>query len=247
MRCTTDRQKFIILTEQRTGSCHLEYLLGSHETAKVGGEIFNPSYRHSAAVALVQGFADLRRDDPIAYVDKFFSQNFSDLTTHVGFRLFYNHGRQNGEEIIWAHLQNIKNLKIVHLQRNNLLKNFLSLKLAQREKVWMRRKGDPETRYKSIPLDSDECIKHFETREYNIEHFDHFFRKNPRIDVIYEALANRERQETERLLNFLGLEPQILTNKVLKQNHQRLPELISNYGQLKASFRHTKWEHFFDE
>jgi LPS sulfotransferase NodH len=244
---TNNRQKFIILANQRSGSCHLEYLLDSHEAAKVAGELFNPDYRLSAAEDLVQGFAALRREDPIAYIDKFFCQPFAEVTTHVGFRLFYDHGRENREEAIWAHLQSMTNLKVIHLQRRNLLSNFLSLKLALKSKIWMRRKGQSVTNYQSTSLDFGECVEYFQTREHNIQHSRHFFRRNPKIDIFYEDLASQERQQMACVLQFLRLKPQTLTNKILKQNHQKPSELISNYAQLKTSFRRTKWEHFFEE
>ena len=247
MHCTNDKQNFIILTDQRTGSCHLEYLLDSHRTAKVAGELFNPDYRHSAAEDLVQGFADLRREDPIAYLTKFFSQPFDDITTHLGFRLFYSHARKNREEAIWAHLQSMRNLKIIHLQRRNLLNNFLSLKLALNSKVWMRRKGQPVTSYPPTSLDAGECVEHFQSREHNIREANRFFRRNPKIDIFYEDLTSKGTEQMDAVLHFLGLEPQALTNKILKQNHQKTSELVSNYAQLKANFRHTKWQHFFEE
>ena len=247
MHGTIDRQKFIILTEQRTGSCHLEYLLDSHEMAKVGGELFNPSYERSAKEVLVQGFAHLRRDDPIGYLETFFSQPFSEPPTHIGFRLFYSHGRASRQQLVWNSLQNMPDLKVIHLQRKNLLKNFLSLKLAEASSVWMRNKSDPALTYQPIVLDHGECVQHFKAREQNIERFDQFFLKKPRIDVFYEDLVNREKQQLDRVLKFLGLEAQSLTSRTGKQNTQELSELILNYSQLKKSFAHTMWVDFFED
>mgnify|MGYP002011852994 CR=1 FL=1 len=42
MNRTNGRQRFIILTDQRSGSNHLGDLLDSHLSVRVAGELFNP-------------------------------------------------------------------------------------------------------------------------------------------------------------------------------------------------------------
>ena len=247
MQGKMERKRFIILAEQRTGSCHLEYLLDSHEMAKVAGELFNPSYERSAKEVLVRGFAHLRRGDPIRYLETFFSQPFSEPTTHIGFRLFYSHGRASRQQLVWNHLQNMADLRVIHLQRKNLLKNFLSLKLAEASSVWMRNEGDPTLTYQPIVLDHHECVQHFKAREQNIERSDQFFLKNSRIDIFYEDLVSREKQQLDRVLGFLGLRAQSLTSRIVQQNTQKLSALILNYSQLKKSFARTMWADFFED
>ena len=247
MNTTNDRQRFIILADQRSGSCHLEYLLDSHRSARVAGELFNPDYLLSEAEELVQGFAALRREDPIGYLNEFFAQPFGRLVTHLGFRLFYGHARQNGEGAIWARLRRMKDLRVVHLQRRNLLSSLLSLKIALQSKVWMRPKGQQVMHYQPLSLDFDECVEYFRAREQNIKEAKRYYRRTATLDLFYEDLASDEEREVEGVLQFLGLESQALTNRILKQNHQKNTELILNYAHLETSFRGTKWHHFFED
>ena len=138
-------------------------------------------------------------------------------------------------------------LRVIHLQRRNLLKNLLSLKLAEASSVWMRNKGEPALTYQPIVLDHHECVQHFESREKDIERFDQFFLRNSRIDIFYEDLVSREKQQLDRVLGFLGLRAQSLTSRIVKQNRQKLSALILNYSQLRKSFAHTRWADFFED
>lgn len=111
----------------------------------------------------------------------------------------------------------------------------------------MRNEGDPTLTYQPIVLDHHECVQHFKAREQNIERSDQFFLKNSRIDIFYEDLVSREKQQLDRVLGFLGLRAQSLTSRIVQQNTQKLSALILNYSQLKKSFARTMWADFFED
>ena len=209
--------------------------------------MFNPSYDHSAREVMVQGFSHLRREDPIGYLEAFFSQPLAEPTSHIGFRLFYSHAQAEEQRDIWAHLQDMTGLKVIHLQRKNLLKNLLSLRLAESSSIWMTEKGAPTPTYEPVSLGFDECLLHFQTREAEIKRVTDFFRSSPTVDVFYEDLVTEERAQRDRILGFLGLEPQSLSSKIVKQNRRGLSESIANYLEIKTSFADTTWARFFEE
>ena len=242
-----DRHRFIILTDQRSGSNYLGDLLDSHRSVRVAGEIFNPNYRHTAGDNLAEGLVDLRRRDPIAYLEAFFTQPLDDSISHLGFRLFHDHARGKGDKSIWTALRRMKGLLVVHLQRRNILRNLLSLKLAMRSRKWQRVDGEPAVRYEPVTLDFDEVVAHIEARERSVAEGNRFFRGHRIMDVFYEDLVRDETGQLNDLLRFLGLPPQSLTKKTLKQNHQRTEDLIENHAELAARFRHTRWHEFFEE
>ena len=248
MNRTNGRQRFIILTDQRSGSNHLEDLLGSHSAVKVAGELFNPNHDHNSRNnPLPEEIRGLRKRDPIAYLEAFFEQPFDDSITHVGFRLFHDHARCRTERTIWDNLRRTKDLHVVHLKRRNLLRNLLSLKLAMRSDNWQRMEGTPPVRYESLRIEYQEVIAHIRARERSFAREKRFFRRHRRAEILYEDLERDQESQLAALLRFLGLPPQPLASSSRKQNQQSTRELIENHAELEARFRHTRWHEFFQD
>lgn len=248
MKMTVERQQFIILTDQRSGSNHLGDLLDSHRCVRVAGEIFNPSHQHiSRNHPLPQHYRNLRTRDPIAYLNTFFSQPLDPSITHLGFRIFHDHARSRRERSIWTVLRRKKELQVIHLKRRNLLRNLLSLKLAERSNQWERLEGTPPVLYEPLRIQYEEAINHFRARERNFSHASRFFQRHRKIEIFYEDLVKQKELELNRILHFLGLPPQRLTSSTRKQNQQCIQELIENHAELKARFRKTSWRDFFKD
>ena len=248
MNRTNGRQRFIILTDQRSGSNHLEGLLNSHPDVKVAGELFNPSHDHNSRLNPVpEEIRRLRRRDPIAYLQAFFEHPFDESITHVGFRLFHDHARSRTERAIWTHLRRTKDLQVIHLKRRNILRNLLSLKLAMRSDNWQRTEGTPPVRYEPLRIEYKEVIRHIRVRERSFARGSKFFRRHRKAEVLYEDLERDEERRLEALLRFLGLPPQPLTSSTRKQNQQTPRELIENHAELEARFRRTRWHEFFQD
>jgi LPS sulfotransferase NodH len=243
-----DRNRFIILTDQRSGSNHLAGLLDSHRSVRVAGELFNPDRHHlDRSHELLEGLGDLRSRDPVAYLEAFYTQPLDDSTTHLGFRLFHDHARQRPEKAIWTALRRMRNLKVIHLQRRNILKNLLSLKLALRSSRWQRLEGTPPVRYEPLTLTFEEVVAHIKSRERSFARGSRFFRRHRRTEIFYEDLERDEERRLEALLRFLGLPSQPLVSSTRKQNQQPSWELIENHAELEDRFRHTRWHEFFQD
>ena len=248
MNRTNGRQRFIILTDQRSGSNHLGDLLDSHQSVRVAGELFNPDHQHiSRNHPLPEGLRDMRARDPVAYLEAFFTQSLDDSTTHLGFRLFHDHARHRPEKRIWTALRRMRNLQVIHLQRRNILKNLLSLKLAMRSSEWQRLEGTPPVRYEPLRIEFKEAIAHIRARERSFARGGRIFRRHQRTEIFYEDLERDEEHRLEALLRFLGLPSQPLTSSSRKQNQQPTRELIENHAELEARFHHTRWHEFFQD
>ena len=248
MNGMNERNRFIILTDQRSGSNHLAGLLDSHRSVRVAGELFNPDRHHlDRSHELVQGLGDLRSRDPVAYLEAFYTQPLDESTTHIGFRIFHDHARQRSEKGIWTALRRMRNLQVIHLKRGNILRNLLSLKLAERSSEWERLEGTPPVRYDPLRIEFKEAIAHIKARERSFSRASRFFRRHQRIEILYEDLEREEERTLEALLRFLGLAMQPLASSTLKQNQQSTRELIENHAELEDRFRHTRWHEFFQD
>ncbi|MDY7003351.1 MAG: hypothetical protein SWX82_05120 [Cyanobacteriota bacterium] len=99
----------------------------------------------------------------------------------------------------------------------------------------------------AVQLDYDDCLKLFaETKKWQ-EEYDSFFNEHQKIEVIYENLVQKTLQETKQIQQFLGVKLQRLYSLTLKQNKGTLPEIISNYYELKEKFEGSPCSKFFTE
>ena len=251
MNRTNGRRRFIILTDQRSGSNHLGDLLDSHLSVRVAGELLNPDHQHiSRNHPLPDRLRDLRARDPIAYLKAFFTQPLDPSITHLGFRIFHDHARsrtERSERSIWTTLRRTKELQVIHLKRRNLLRNLLSLKLAERSNEWERLEGTPPVRYEPLRIEFEEVIAHFRARERSFARGSRFFRRHRKTEIFYEDLERDETHQMAALLRFLGLPSQPLLSSTRKQNQQPTRELIENHAELEDRFRHTRWHEFFQD
>jgi len=238
-------KNFVILSSRRSGSIYLQSLLNSHPEILCGGEIFTKKSQFMNDF-LRKNNIQFKDINPEEYIKSFFSRQPKKKINYLGFRLFYNHLRRERESI-WNTLKNTPDLCLIHLQRKNILKKYLSLNLAIKTSSWSRKKMEPEQEYKPININYVECRKYFRREEKNIRNAALFFKNNKMIDVYYEDLAADKNPETDKIQEFLGLEPETLSCDFVKQNMQSLSELISNYSDLKEKFENTEWEIFFED
>lgn len=240
--------RFLILSSMRSGSNYLQNLLNSHTNIFCDDEIFNPNDNHIFKHGdFSKTYLSLRKKDALKYLDLFFSRDYPEEISHLGFRLFYNHAQKKDEVIIWKHLKEMKGLSVIHLKRKNILQNLLSLKLAQNTSAWLRNKGAAAIHYQPIALDYEECLAFFLKREKHFQRMDNLFAKQNIINIAYEDLAKRPNPETAKLLKHFGLKPKSLKSNMLRQNLQKTSEIILNYFELKEKFVGSAWEVFFEE
>lgn len=148
---------------------------------------------------------------------------------------------------IWDYFENQKDLKIIHLKRENLLRRFLSLKKAYLTNEWRRTTPNREMKKMAITLSYEECLQDFVKTRENQDKYDACFKEHSKIDLIYENLLQDRKSEMKRVQEFLNIGVESLQPSTYKQSHQPLSEEISNYFELKERFHSTPWESFFED
>lgn len=241
-------QKFIILASPRIGSNYLVSLLGSHTQVICYGEIINsqgvlfdyPEYDPKRVTAF-------RDKYPIKFMKKLIFRKYASNIAAVGFKIFYHQARQGRLKKVWPYLKNLPDLKIIHLKRKNLLKSYLSDRLAETTNVWQIYDASQVTKDIKIQLGYDECLDYFLRRQKRIDQCNVLFKDSHVLEVFYEDLDKDCSKETNRIQKFLNLEIETLWSSLKKQNIRPLTETISNYWELKEKFKNTYWINFFEE
>ena len=150
---------------------------------------------------------------------------------------------------LWQYLKENKDIAIIHLKRNNLLKAKVSALTAQTTGNWgVGATGgiDKNNTLVKCELDFDECLQDFEASRRMEDETDDFFAEHKRLVITYEELVENTDNITNKIQDFLGLETQNLVVQTQKQATQPISEVIDNYQQLKTEFSNTSWSNFFE-
>ena len=114
-----DYKKFVVITTARTGSNWLISLMSSHKNISAYGEVFN----------ILRG----RSTDDIW--KEVFNKKLRKVK-FIGFKIFYDHPLNTNDKSVWNKILSDKSIHIIHLKRENMLRSFISLKIAHKTQTW---------------------------------------------------------------------------------------------------------------
>lgn len=199
---------FVILCQPRTGSTLLHTYLNSHPNIMSYGE-------------------DVRSGNKQVMLKK-----FPKSIKAVGFKLFYEDLEQN----IFKKIITKTNIKIVHLVRQDLLRQFISLKRAQKTEVWSQEKEFKGADGTAIKIDIQE-FKSFEQNSIQQrQQMLSLFEQHEMLQVSYEDLCLRPEEILDGIQHFLNAKPRKLFSLLKKQNTDQLELLVSNHLELLKAF-----------
>jgi LPS sulfotransferase NodH len=266
----------MILGSARTGSNFLLSLLSSHPSIKTYGELFNLDSlpRDNLPEVLEDPIAYLRRrvyrphgpgisavgfkmfydhltkdyfDKPVQAADT--SQRLQEkfvrfsafIESNYDWKTLARRFRDTRDFLV-----DDVSLAVIHLKRRNVLDTLVSLKRAFATNEWwsLRRESRPTF---TVHLDPEECSRYFQRMSNFQAAADTDFAAHPKIEVIYEDLAERQQDALKGIFTLLDVPCLPLTTRLTKQNPVPAWVTIANYEQLKNHFRHTQWSMLFEE
>jgi LPS sulfotransferase NodH len=268
-------RRFMILGSARTGSNLLLSLLSSHPSIKTYGELFNLDMlpRDNLTEVLEDPVAYLRRrvykqhapgisavgfkmfydhltkdyfDKPVRAAD--ISQRLQDRFDRFSAFIESNYDWDSLAQRFrdtWDFLIEDVSLAVIHLKRRNALDTLISLKRAFATNEWWSLKSESRPTF-TVHLDPEECSHYFQRMSDFQAEADTAFATHPKIDVIYEDIAERQQDALTRIFALLDVPCLPLTTRMTKQNPAPAWETVTNYEQLKNHFRHTQWSALFE-
>ena len=247
-----DYERFIVLGRSRTGSNLLRSLLNAHSKVEAYGEIFrNPSrgamdWDHIGNIQQSDQMHRLLINDPVKFIDTRVFRRYPMEIQAVGFKIFYYHAHEGNWQAIWPYLQQQTSTRVIHMKRQNLLNTHVSRKRAEITDIWVNTTGRAEQSV-SVMLDYDECLADFQRTRAWEEEYDARLAGHPKIELLYEELAQNTDREMVRVQKFLGLDYQPVAPTIFKQSQHRLSRVIANYDELKIQFAGSPWADFFED
>jgi LPS sulfotransferase NodH len=158
----------------------------------------------------------------------------------VGLKLFYYYYDHPAYSNIFKQIVERKDIRVIHLQRQDIFKLFVSLKLAQKSNVWSVVKKDE--RKQKIWIDPDEFKAFAETYLQRQRFFKNLFQQHEVHTLFYENLAGNSEKELERIQTFLDVKTRTLRSLLQKQNSDNVSSIVMNYGQIENVVEQIKRE-----
>lgn len=231
---------FVILALARTGSNLLASSLRSNPEVLCYGELFNNALPEKILWEYPRRFdwyaKRLRNKSTSRFLSKYVYRESQ--AKAVGFKLFTYHGHYMWQDI-WDVMESVEGLRVIHLKRENLLRQYLSTVIAEATSEWVKKTDQQIT----VKLDPGETIKYFQQiRDW--EHMrDDRLQANARLDISYEQLRNQYNETMAKVQDFLGVNHRKTRPTTSKQS-RGLSDSIENYGELATALAGTEWERF---
>ena len=223
------RQRFAIVGNARTGSNFLLDGLKSSQGIRMYHEIFASHHR------------EIGKD-----FEKILSTIFqyeSKSTKLVGFKVFYNHLTDDE----WKKLAALKELKIIHLTRQNRLRTVISLEIAFKTGQWTQAGSAGGPKEKRVTLDPLKLLKRLEQIEEGETATRLRFCDRQMLEVVYEEMVQFPQQAFRSVGSYLGVEG-IDPGKIRlkRQNPEGLRDLIINYDEVESALQNSRFAGYLD-
>lgn len=250
-------KNFVIISYPRTGSTFLTIKLHSSHNLKCYSELFhkkkeafNRSFYEEDFTLEVKkwyGSKTMTLGDLLNLRTKNFSSFlnlvFSSSNNPVGFKIFPGQHTEAMEGLI-----NDDKVKKIFLVREDMLRNFVSYKLAMTTGKWDRVAGQ-EAELQEVTIDSNEFLTYADSKLGAIEEIE-----KRCIELGQETLRLSYEEITtelpiDRIGDFLNVDLSDIDMDVdrQKQNPFELRQMVSNFEELEDALKGTRWEQFLME
>lgn len=218
--------KFVVITRSRTGSNLLISLLNSNPNIRAYGEKFNRLKKKNCN---------------LIYKEIFPMKSYK----AIGFKIFYQHPIDSEDKTIWDLIKRNKNIKIVHLQRKNILRIHISRLIAGKTKRWSSiKEGEIEVDTKKIFIDFEKLIDDVNNTKNWVNNLNNEFENNRIINIYYEDLVKNKNETIKDICKFLGVPHYKSSSKLKKQNPEKIEDLIINYNEIKEKLENTQFSQY---
>jgi len=238
-----ERTRAVLLTTPRTGSSFLVEFLDSHPAIHCAGELLDGQPDVLIAPPrgpmryLIKG-ARIARSG--AWLPQFRLEEYyrGGLSPVRCFKAMYD---QLARPFAMRYLLDHREIRVIHLRRENLLSMHVSLLLRQK-----RRELQAASRIAplGIHVDPDQAITAMRRAEARYLHFDRQFQGHPLLSLTYESLFDGARLKGEmsrRICDFLGVARKPMESRIIKLDPRSLRDLVTNYDALAEAVSNTEF------
>ncbi|RYC37769.1 sulfotransferase family protein [Pectobacterium zantedeschiae] len=232
----TRYQKFAIVSTPRAGTHLLRTLLGSHPNIEIHGEAFNRFGQHLLPYSV--------KDTAIETIlHRHLFKPYFEYVEAVGFVLFRDLDTTWGDAPIWPALQAIPDLKLILLERQSRLQQFVSLKKSLRDRIWYVGQNDSRPISKEkMAVSTDELTAFIDSNLENQAAFYQAFQHHDILTLDYEAVMAAPDIVAGTVLSFLGISDSRLCAGTGKKETRTIDSIVSNVDEIRTTLTGTQYE-----
>jgi LPS sulfotransferase NodH len=245
----------MILTSQRTGSTFLAEVLDAHPQVRCYGEILNgsavrppPLVREFKYAAKTWRYLVSGAWRPIATIERCYRNSDKPV---VGFQAMYN---RVDTPSVRRFLQERKDIRIIHLRRENLLKQYVSKVLLTRKRGAHRDRPWSPHATRPVPvvtthISPDKAIEEMRKIRELFREFEQFLSGHRKIELVYEEMISGQSLSAAAWAavgELLEIEPAEASSDQIKFNPGNLRPMVENYDELAAALKGTEFERYLD-
>lgn len=228
----------------------LVHLLRSHPNIWVNGEVFGADRVTGLAGVYArktrqdESYVDFFKEERDANPERFLYKYALDPQGRqcVGFKLKSDELVQRKYKVIRDLVISDTDIKIIHLDRRNLLARYLSWHVAVHVTgVTLVTDENSKPKIEPVFLDIEECKMNFDQMLKRQNSMRHLFRKHRSVEIEYGDIVDNIEECSNRLCDFLDVGRRLLTTPTLKIIDNDLRNSISNYDEIVEHFRDTDY------
>ena len=237
--------RFIVAGIQRTGTNLVRTLLNSHPDILCLGEAFDrknkedlgyPRYCASSLNKRIRQYV-FKRKQIYQYLEQLYEQPYS----AIGLKFMFSQARRTKTVIEYTYAHRIR---VIQVRRQNLLRTFISRKLAKTRKIYHSKQDVPVIR---ISLNVDSLIRNLDRISREAQGWRKIIKELECHEVIYENLSTEFMSECQKMLFFLNVnESTALSTQFRKVTPNRMEEFIDNYYDIVKILKGTKYNQYLD-
>ena len=241
--------RYVIIAHQRSASSMVSSSLNQHSQVIGFSELFVPGrigFGVEGYDCFSEEFLNLRKRDPIKFLEKVIFTPHENHIRAVGFKIFPDQIDNKDFDCVYKYLQENKNIAVIKLKRINLLETYVSLQIAITDNVWGVWKSSQRTDIK-ITVNPEQMKNEFVKREKLNEKINSFIEEHKKLEINYEEIAQNPSSAMINMQKFLGIDIETPSISSLKKESRPMNEVIKNYKDLKKEFMSTRWASFFND
>ncbi len=224
---------FVITCNGRDGSTFLQTSIDSHPHLLALPELLGPDW-----------YPEVGMQSARDYLTEKLYHDYAPAIKAVGFRLKWYEGRKPPLDDARDYLRGM-DVRVIHVQRKNLLKQYVSLLVAQKSQVWVDRDGTKPSRA-TVHVDPVKAVDAIYAYRGNYEKSQADFNQQPSLTVYYEDLVEFHYHAMKKIFWFLDVEMVDANPGTHRQEHRPLTEIIENYRELADYFSGSDLERYLD-
>ncbi|MFT4662281.1 MAG: LPS sulfotransferase NodH [Patiriisocius sp.] len=233
------KQNFIIFSSQRSGSSYLMRALDNHPEVLCAGGVFRKSKsKRLKYPELSFNYAEKKKNKFFSVLPKYFVKkhmealySFSEKEIR-GFKLMTNHAEDLPSVLTVAKSMEVK---AIVLKRKNIVRQAISLTIAQNAGLWIKPKKGSGMNYQ-IQIDIQRLvknIKYFQRSKTLLENSE--FATDPLVIYFEDLVGDNSAEVIEKVYSYLGVQEKHQSKvEEIKKSKFSLEERIQNYSEVIA-------------